>query len=646
MRPGRGRTAALLAGVILCFGLLDYARTFGASFAGDDIDYLNEAADVRAGAVSLGEVLMRPHHEHLVPALRLAVQASVAVFGVSAFPFRLFVFFAHGLAAFFLGLVALRYTRRGASAVAAGGVAAASGGFSSLVVWFPTAGFVPVALAGLAGAAAALAWQDRLGTTLSRVAATAGIALALASESTFAPLVVLPLFVDALERRGKGKRPVSLWAVAVLGASAAWVLASRQIFVHLTGRRFVLDVPRGVPRGLFLLLTAPYRLLFPGASLDALPGTAGSPPIVPCLIGLGLLGLFAWHVHRGRTRETRPLLAVVAAFAVVCGSLVLLAGLGRAGYSYWDLFDADRYFYPLLPAVALAAALAIEVWPVAQASDVTFSVVALVLAAEVFFHARAVGRRFPSETYAAHERRLGELAKLPAAVAVQAAGRPPGAPPLVFPDVSFTFDDVHNGRLSARLAFFVAGDLPAGVVLGKRPATSQDESLLEAALQEWAEQCGESRPFFSIADGELVDARHPNAADFRARPESHAVVSGLSAWEPPFRWAGPEGILRLRLDGPQLELILQAGALERVSGSALNLSISVDAGEESVRLDPVRIETTEGRIVVRKVPTAFFDSHRGAPALVRLESDVSFDPGPGSTPERWSVRLYRVRFMP
>ena len=349
VRAERLRPFLVLAAAVLGLGLLLYAHTFGASFAADDMDYLNEAADVRAGAVGFGTLLFRPHHEHLVPALRLAVQASVALFGVSALPFRLAVFLAHAAAAVFLALLARRYARRNASMIAAGAAAMASGGLASLVVWFPTAGFVPVAMAGLAGAAAALAWQERLGTLRARLLATAGIALALASESTFAPLVAFPVLVDALERRAAGKRAVSAFGVLLLAGSAAWVLASREIFMRLTGRLFVLDVRHGIPRGVFLLLAAPYRLFFPGAPIPVPPGTEGLPPFVACLAGLALAAAFAALVRRGFAREHRPLLAVFAAALAVFGALVLLAGLGRARYAYWELYDADRYFYALLP---------------------------------------------------------------------------------------------------------------------------------------------------------------------------------------------------------------------------------------------------------------------------------------------------------
>jgi hypothetical protein len=644
---GRLRPFLALAAAVLGLGLLQYAPTFASSFAGDDIDYLSEAADVRAGAVGLGTVLFRPHHEHLVPALRLAVQASVALFGASALPLRLTAFLAHSAAALFLGLLARRYARRDASMVAAGAAAMASGGFSSLVVWFPTAAFVPVALAGIAGASAALAWQERLGTVRARVLAVFGISLALGSESTFAPLVAFPLLVNALERRAAGKRAVSAFDLLVLAGSAAWLLASREIFMRLTGRLFVLDLRHGLPRALFLLLAAPYRLVFPGAPLPVPPGTEGLLPFVACLAGLALAVAFAAFVRRGLAREHRPLLAVFAASLVVCGFLVLLAGLGRARFAYWELYDADRYFYPLLPAVALGAALLVETWPEGRPRGMGAWALAGFVAAEVLLQARAVSKRFPSVDYATHERRFDEMAAFSRAVGTRAAALPAAEPPLAFPDVSFTFEDVHNGRLSVRLAFFVAGTLPPRVVLVGPRVSARDEALLNPALEDWARRSGEALPFWVLEGGELVDARRPFAADFRARPESRAIVEGFSEWEASLRWMGPEGVLRLVLAGPRLDLMVQAAALEKLPGRTLTLAISLEAGPDVVRLEPLSLPNAEVGEQTRAVPPDFLARHRGEPVLLRLASDRSFDAAPGAGPPmRRSVRVYRATLTP
>ena len=176
--------------------------------------------------------------------------------------------------------------------------------------------------------------------------------------------------------------------------------------------------------------------------------------------------------------------------------------------------------------------------------------------------------------------------------------------------------------------------------------SARDEALLNPALSDWARRTGEAEPFFVVAGGELVDARRPFSADFRARPESHTVVEGFSAWEAPLRWMGPEGVLRLALAGPRLELIAQAGALEKFPGRTLTLSISLEAGADVARLESLRIANTEGGEFARAVPEDFFARHRGESVLVRLASDRSFEVGPGAGPARRSVRVYRARLAP
>ena len=106
----RTRRFALLAvGRRDALGFFLYGPTFsGGSYAYDDVDYLNQAADVLAGRAPFWRVLFRPQGEHFVPVLRLLLTASASLFGTNATPLRLLVFAAHVLSALFLALTARR----------------------------------------------------------------------------------------------------------------------------------------------------------------------------------------------------------------------------------------------------------------------------------------------------------------------------------------------------------------------------------------------------------------------------------------------------------------------------------------------------------------------------------------------------------
>src|SRR6185369_590365 len=178
--PSPGRSWAVLA-------LVPLALAFGLSWAYDDIDYINQAADALAGQRGIVATLMRPQGEHVVAGFRLSLFASLELFGAAATPFRVFVLLAHAASGFFLGLIARQYSGRTSSRTSgrtAAGVAAAAlyvgaSGLSSMWIWFPSGSSVPFAMALLLGGTAALAYRARLGVRRARLLAGAALALAL-----------------------------------------------------------------------------------------------------------------------------------------------------------------------------------------------------------------------------------------------------------------------------------------------------------------------------------------------------------------------------------------------------------------------------------------------------------------------------------
>src|SRR6266508_179183 len=181
-------------------GLWLYAPTFGNSYAYDDVDYLNQAADVLAGRAPFWGVLFRPQGEHFVPVLRLLLTASATLFGTNAPPLRLLVFASHLLSALFVALVARRLLRDDAAGLVAGVLYVLPCGFSSMWLWFPSGGCVPIGIAGVTGALAAIACADTLGRTRATLLAAAGCVFALACDNALVALLLAPFLLSIVER--------------------------------------------------------------------------------------------------------------------------------------------------------------------------------------------------------------------------------------------------------------------------------------------------------------------------------------------------------------------------------------------------------------------------------------------------------------
>ena len=654
--PSRHSTIALaLAPLALAFLL--YFPTLALSWAYDDIDYINQAADAMAGRQSLAATLLRPQGEHLVAGFRVVLHTSLKLFGVDPTPFRVFVLVVHAAAAFFLALIARRYTGSTAAGLAAGGLYVGACGLSSMWVWFPSGSSVPLAMAALTGATAALVYRSRLGVRPARLLAGAAVVLALLTESTLAPMVAVPVVVDELERRREGARgPVGTFAVFSTVSVLATVLLVGVLYTRTFGLMPEVSFLHGGPRAAFLLLVAPFRLFFPG-----IPIPADSPGLSTAILGstLGLaiasaitaLLLALW-------RSGLPRLAVVAILTAIgpVGAVVLV-GLGRWRNSYWELYDADRYFFTLLvPAALLAGAVVAELahplrsWsPRARAA--LLACIALAAGAELGLHRRAMLRRIPFDIYQAHARRFDQLARLADRLAAAARQLPPEAPPLEIPDTSLWFPDVHNGHLTTRtLLYAIAGGPGPGLRLGGPQIGERDAALLNPILEAWARETGESLPYLSIAGGRLVDAHVIRFADFRLGPYDGAVVSGFYPWEGEQRWMSRRGELRLTLTSPNLIFVLSLPerVVQRPGAEADEIRVDVTAVDEAIgwSVGLGTLHVTGGSSQRLRLDATPFLRRLGAGRIVHLllESDRTWTPA-GTLPGSIDPRELSVMFL-
>ncbi len=658
MRPRTSREvrwAALLFLVPATLALALYFPTFGSSWAYDDIDYLNQAAEVLSGKRGFWPIVFRPQGEHIIAGFRLVLFGSVSLFGIDATPYRLFVALAHAASAFFLGLLARRYGASPGGALVTAVAYVAACGFSSMWVWFPSGASVPFALALLTGAAAAVAWRSRLGVRRAHFLAGAAVVAALLTESTLAPMSALPMLIDEYERRqpGSPSRYRKWWSIGLFSIFCAVVtvgiagLAS-YLYSQTFGPRMSVSFRHGLPRTAFLLLAAPFRYFFPGISILASePGLRTA--VLGSLLGLAVAAPVA-ALLLALWRRGAPRLAVVAVLAAA-GPLGFLGlvGLGRWHSSYLDLYDADRYFFPLLiPLALLAGAAATSIgaglreWPRRARAALALLLLAG-LGAELFLHRRAMVGRMPLTVYQAHEDRFAQLSRLAARLERAAEALPPGEPPLEFPDNNLWFPEIHNGHVTASFLLHVLGDGHPRLRLGGERVDARNARLLNPVLETWAREEKEQLPYLSIADGRLVNARMVALADFRTGPHPQTVVSGFYGWEGSSRWMGQKGELLLALTGSALvfDLATPMDSLRRVYPAWQTLQVNVSVTDEATGVTvPLGTVEIAGESIQRyRLDATPFLARFGAGRLVRLvlQCDQVWKPSetlPGFTDSR------------
>ena len=636
-----GPFAALLGATVVLLALLLYFPTLGSAYAYDDMDYINQAADAMAGQRGFFEVLFRPQGEHIVAGFRLILHGSLKLFGIDAFPYRLLVLFAHAASAFFLGLLARHYSKSDVAGLAAGVVYVGACGFSSMWVWFPSGGTVPFALALITGGLLALAKRGRH----ARLIAGTALVAALLTESTLAPMSALLILLDEYERRrdGKPRTPVGAFSVFCVVATVAVAGLASYLYTKTFGPGLDLSIRHGIPRFVFLVLVAPFRLFFPGfpilASTTGLPtGIKGSllgmAVAVPILIGLFVL----W-------RRGIPRLAWIAALLVVgpLGSMGLV-GLGRWRNSYWELYDADRYFFTLLvPISLLAGAVAASVAErvkTPRARTALLLVLAVFLSGEFFLHRRAMLHRIPWGVYQAHENRFWQLERLARRLKEAAGALPAGSPPVQVPDTAIWLPEVHNGHVNLRTVLHVMGRGPGERIrLTRDPVSERDARILNPVLDAWAREVGEPLPYLSIRDGKLMDAHTIAFVDFRREEHSKEALSGFYPWEGTYRWMAKKGEIGLVLRCREVALVL-ATATEALKEGPLEIQVTVI--DEQIKfpapIGKLRVAKAEARNYPLDALPFLVRLGAGRRVRLALESDRTWRPvdriaGSGDTRE-------------
>lgn len=632
MRASRFVPAVSALSVALSLAL--YLPTFGNAFAYDDIDYVNLAGRVLSGQLGLWKTLFYPHSEHLVAVFQALFFAYLRLIGIDALPWRVFIAIVHSLSAILLAIVARRYAGTARAGMATAIVYTGACGFSSMWIWFPTGATVPLLMAMLTGAAALLAWRDHL--MVRRLIAGALVVLALFTESAFAPMALLPAVIDEYERRREGRRGVGLftgWTVAVILAVAALVVKLR----NNLSAPLSIDVRSGVPRAMFLVLSAPFRFFVPGTPIVTSSDTHYA--MLGCVFGITIASAVA-IVLVGLWRGGVPPLAVVAGLTLT-GSLgvIALIGLGRWHASYASLFDTDRYYFPLLVPVALlagavASSISFEGWPRPARLLLLLFLSAAVLG-ELALQRRAMLASIPNLIYSRHRARLRSLTRL--AETLDRAG------PIEIPRQLLWFPDLHNGRLSSDVLTEILCRGCTHLHLGTKPLDAAATARLNVLLEQWARDAGEPLPFLRVVNGRIVNERVQWRVDF-AEGDCASRVSGFHEWRKPYRWMTQRGEVALNVSYEKLTITMAAPISElrhRFGWSSLAVraslldtdsGLTVPLGTATIDQDGVRSYT---------FPTTPFDSIFGSGRDARLilvcnhtwtpvAPDVSGDPLPRS----------------
>lgn len=533
----------------LAFAL--YLPTLRCQFAYDDIDYINLAGKVLAGKAGYWQTLFHPHAEHLVAGFQALFFAYLSWFGLDAFVWRIAVVVVHVASAVFLALLARRYAESGRAGIATAAIYVGACGFSSLWVWFPSGATVVLMMALLTGSAALLAWRNHL--TLRRVIAGAGVVLALLTESSFAPMALLPAVIDEYERRREGRRGIGVFSVftamSIAGTVALVLWLSRGQATSIS-----IDFTRGVPRGVFLVLAAPFRFFFP-----SVPISASTPArfamflsALGCIVLSAILALLVTLWRRGI-----PRLAVIAVLTLPASLGVLtLIGLGRWNLPYPALYETDRYFFSLLVPLSLTggavvASISLAAWS-RLPRILLLTCVAIMLLGELALQRRAMYYAFPRIVYDRHAVRFASLARL--------TGILDRAGPIELPRQALWFTDVHNAKVHTPVLTAIIcghGRCP-NVRLGDRTVDTATAARLNPLLDQWARESDEPVPLLRVVDGRIVNTRIRWGVDFAHGDFEGQGLRGFGAWQKPARWMSGRGEVPLSISPNPIDVTLAA----------------------------------------------------------------------------------------
>jgi len=312
----------------------------------DDLDHLQSLATMRAGKISFLQWLIHPHNEHFTPVLRLFFLNYTERWGFDAKPAYTTAVFLFGLCAALTGMLAYRRTGSHARGLGAALFFAAMGTTAPMAVVVLTSTMFPQALAFYL---LALLIENPWG----RIACCIAAGVCFPGSFPFGIAVAL----DSWPKFG--------WrAGAAYAGVCGFVLAMNFAAHRFVGFNIKAIDPAGIPFGLWIPYTAPFRMIW------SLHGSVDPPIPMMAAVSAVLWAILFWLGWRMRDSGTRRLILVLLAGAV---SQSLLTGAGRGvEMSLRDLFWSDRYYtYFLTPAALFLVCAPVRSWALVAVAAAT-----------------------------------------------------------------------------------------------------------------------------------------------------------------------------------------------------------------------------------------------------------------------------------
>jgi hypothetical protein len=389
----------------------------------DDLDHLKAIAILRAGKVSFLWWLIQTHNEHVVPVLRLFFLNLTSRSGFNAQTAYALSIATWGVCAGLTGMLAYRSTGSYARGCSAALLFAAMGTTAKMSVTVLTSSMFSQALAFYL---LALLIQNPWG----KIACCVAAGICFPASFPFGVAVAL----DAWPRFG--------WRsfAAFAGVSAlvlAWNLGAHS-YVGAVPK--AID-PRGVPFGLWMPYTTPFRIIW---SMHGI----GDPPIkMMAAVSAALWGILIWLGKKMGDTPTRRLILVLLAGGL-CQTLVTGGGRGME-MTFRDLFFTDRYYtYFLTPAALFIACAPLRNWAL-----VAVSAAVLVTSSVEFSRLRRDAYDGRPLDHFNKANRLGEM------IADEVRQNP--GKPLILTDVFLPMPGMHLGGIHLSTVFYIC--YPSGL---------------------------------------------------------------------------------------------------------------------------------------------------------------------------------------